>query len=168
MNLRNSIESFLKKYPYSELQDVFKLLYQIVLGPGHIISSIENVKYYLEKECANLQESSEEIFDYLSDDVIRINLYPFVMSGGSLTSLANAFFESQYYFEKDYDLLLRTITENEPFIARYPLYDEETFQECLKQLINSGFAPFSHSEEYRELYHPHYRIIHKNTLKSIE
>lgn len=167
MDLSLMIEKFVEKYPCCELQDIFKLIYLVIVGPDEI-PSVEYAEMYLKDECLNIEESYEEEFDYLTDEVVRVNLYPYIKNGGSISDLAEAYYKSQFYFYKDYQLLKETLEINRVFMSTLSFFNEEEYDNLMNALIENDFQSIHHSEEYKEIYHPHYRIICKNMLEIMD
>ena len=70
------IKRHIKKYPYIETMDIYKMIYQAVYLTGHIIN--DDAKKYLEEEARKLSDNKNELYEYISNEVVRINLFPFL------------------------------------------------------------------------------------------
>jgi len=60
MNQKKMIELIfyhLKRYPAMELEDIYKLLYQSVMGPAHILQNKELAYSYLKKDLNHIMKA---------------------------------------------------------------------------------------------------------------
>ena len=164
------LSSHLARYPAMELDDVYKLLHQAALGPGHAVDNAAAARKRLDQEIAELGPGfTEPAQDIISPDgrLGRIHLRAYRASGGSIEELHRAFVE----------------TAN-----TYPASSEklEKFCGCLGALAETGAIPFSrtdviayferiaqsgypavhHSVAFRKAYQPAYRVVAVELLKN--
>lgn len=160
-----------QRYPSMELADVYKLLHQAAMGPGHAIDDPADVRAKLAAEVANLGEGPDDpIADPISPDgkLARIHLRPYFAAGHTVNVLVDAFVQTG-----------RT----------HPAASEklEKFCACLGDLATAGGIPFSrdeveqyvqaiarraypvvhHSDAYRDAYHPAYRVVALDLLPAL-
>ena len=130
----------IKRYPKIQKQDIFKLLYQDNLLVGHLVENSQ-VKEYLEKEIKDLNlDSNELIYEFISEDVVRINCLPF-LKVYNLDCLIKLFVQTS---------LLKTKNNLYQDALKYDLLDYyQKYQDKIP----------SHSEIYRKNYQPHYRVV---------
>ena len=66
----------IKKYPFIETMDIYKMLYQSVYLTGHLVNNkLNKVKDYLVNESKQLVKYNNGLlYEYISNDVVRINL----------------------------------------------------------------------------------------------
>ena len=80
------------------VEDLYKLLHQAYLGPGHAIPSREAAASYLEREWAEIGAAlpGEPMVEVLAEGApfLRIHLRPFRDRGGKVDSLLDAFVRS--------------------------------------------------------------------------
>src|SRR5262249_41235504 len=149
--------------PHMELVDVYKLLHQAAMGPGHAVDDPRQVLVRLDAEVAQLGEGPEEpIADPISPDgkLARVHLRPYLAAGHSTSVLAEAFLQTARSYSPAQDRL-------------------QKFCACLGDLADAGGLPFSrgevetyvasitaraypvmrHSSAYRAAYHPAYRVV---------
>jgi hypothetical protein len=161
----------LQRYPRMELVDVYKLLHQSAMGPGHAIDDPADARAKLVAEVANLGEGPEDpIADPISPDgkMARVHLRPYFAAGHTANVLVDAFVQTG-----------RT----------YPAAPEklEKFCACLGDLAAAGGIPFSrdeveryiqsisgraypvvhHSDAYRAAYRPAYRVVALDLLPAL-
>lgn len=153
----------LQRYPDMALADIYKLLHQAAMGPGHAIRDEAQARAALDEECARLQAGpSDPPRDPIAPDgrLGRVHLRPYLAEGGDIAALADA--------------LLRTARELSPDAGRLT-----KFCACLGDLAEAGGIPFArrdvedfigdiasrgypilhHSPRYREAYRPAYRVV---------
>ncbi len=157
------VSSHLSRYPLMESSDLYKLLYQAAMGNRHSTGSTDAVREYLMREIGELSKGpSEPVLDVISDsgNMARINLRPFLASGGNPEVLLEAF--------------LRTSREYRGSRARLERYGEwitgmaggHLLTPALRDIAGymdtmrrSGYPAVHHSAIYRESYSPAYRVI---------
>ncbi len=146
-------------YPGMTLQDLYKLVYQGVMGSGHAISSEESAENWLRDEIVSAVSSggTEEPFEEISPDgrVLRINLRPYIAAGGDTDSLLTAFIRTGREYRGS----------NEELVYWWKLLADLQSNFTSEQLIcymdarqAEYFPAVHHSERYRELYRPSYRV----------
>ena len=143
------LKEYLIKYPQSTIQDILKLLYQCEFGSNHMIEDQQYAYNYLKEECSQLTNDDYEIED-IGDEYIRFHLF-------------NA---SEIQLKTIHQLFVLSCKENtnmNDFLIKlkqlkhiYPNYKED-----IDAYINKGCPMLRHSEQYRQAYHPHYRIMKK-------
>jgi hypothetical protein len=96
--LESSIHRLLRlhldRYPLLQLEDLYKLLHQGVLGSEHAVTSPSGAREWLEREIAGLGPGPEEpLIDPISGDgrIARVHLRPFLAGGGDQEALLTAF-----------------------------------------------------------------------------
>ena len=91
------LDQHIQRYPRMELVDVYKLLHQAAMGPGHAVDDPASARDKLEAEVAQLGEGPDDpIADPISPDgkLARIHLRPYLAAGHSASVLANAFVQT--------------------------------------------------------------------------
>ncbi|MCL2592864.1 MAG: hypothetical protein FWD82_05815 [Defluviitaleaceae bacterium] len=154
--MKDIIEKHLNNYPKMQMQDLVKLIYQSEFGCGHFVSdkvnSLKFVKEELEKTPACFETP---LFENIGDRFERINfsamknseLTPeivnslFVMSANQKTGTPEGFLQKLDMIKTSFNL------------------DTDFFEKLMKE---NNFSPISHSEEYRKLYNPAYRVIYSD------
>ena len=152
------LEAHLKKYPLMQIEDKIKLLMQATLGPAHLINDKEQVRKRIYDEYEGIKDLDYEydMVEAISDKYVRVYLKPYYERFNTFDNLIEAFFKScdnvsdLYYLEKDLLKLRETETiENKHAIDDY---------------FYSGDILISHSQIYKENYHPHYLVINRRYL----
>lgn len=147
MNYNSFIKRNINKYPESENLDIFKLVYQDNLLVGHLIN-LGKALEYLNLELKDLDLLSNDlIYEFISEDVTRINIIPFLKV-----------YDCTYLI----DLFIKT-SKIKP--------KNNLYQDALKYNLLNYYNmyldnPPSHSEKYRLTYSPHYRVVATSLLNS--
>ncbi len=169
--LRRILTDQVARYSQMEIQDLYKLLFQGVMGSGHAISSPDTARAWLERELESLPKGPDEpMIDLISPDgdIVRVNLRPFMQSGGDTSSLLNAF--------------VRTANEHRGTTERLRLYwsfaerlaedghlpfKQTDMRGFFKRMEEDGFPAVHHSTRYENAYHPAYRVIKQDFLETL-
>jgi len=168
-------------HPQARLHDYYKLIFQAIYGPGHIIDNRESAYYYLKQELEqndsfdeiNIQDISWTAFipdcgckiSITPQDYCRVSLKLIKVNYISLKEYLDLFLKSadnQIKYDKNHWCKIWdsiSIILKELMIDNYAT-DLELISNNL--LINKPIA--RHSEIYRKTYQPHYRLIRKKLL----
>ena len=161
-----------QRYPRAALADIYKLLHQAALGPGHAVTDAASAHATLTSEAASLGAGpADPLVDPISPDgrLARIHLRAYVAAGHDLDKLAEAFVQTAATYTGSRDKLAK-------------------FCACLGDLADAGGIPFSraqvdtyfdsivaqgypvvhHSEDYRTAYRPAYRVVDIQLLESVQ
>jgi len=155
---------------YTEMQptDAVKLLYQAAFGPGHMIrdfsQAFERTKAELETatECPKTCKDDAP-YEEIGGGYVRMYLSPSEHPGfdAYLTTLlfaksASDTSDRRNYFLASLDTLRRLTAEG---IFSFTSSELDNY---LDGYIEAGIPPVSHSEAYRNAYHPAYRVIRRD------
>ena len=106
MRFEKILLSHSRRYPEWQVQDVYKLVYQAALGPGHMVKDPVSARAWLEREIGGMGEgAAEPAIDPISSDgaIVRVHLRPYLADGGDPVSLLSAFLKTanEYCGEMD-------------------------------------------------------------------
>lgn len=163
----NNIEELIKfnveRYPLMEINDVVKLLYQRSFGCGHIVKNKDKAKKYLIDEFKEvISDETSPLIEEIGNGFIRVNLSRYKALDLDPELLVNAFYLSSKEkaagvgdFLENIDVFRNMIEAGElPFnINEFDLY--------FNKYVDQGMPLVSHSEIYKNVYDPHYRVVHK-------
>ena len=146
-----------------QVQDVYKLLYQSVYGPAHILSNLDAAKAYLENELSQIDSLNKEpLFEPLSLDnkIVRVNLRPYKSQGGKAEILFQVLQESARTIrrnDKDFNHLWDTFVT---LVNSQKMdFDKKSVALISEQIRRVGIKQMHHSSEYRRANEPSYRVI---------
>lgn len=143
-----TLKNHLKKYPLMQDEDIYKLAYQFYYGPAHFIKDKNSAYQYLLDEAKEYSVEEiifEEVGDYYRCYLINDLEY--------LSSLFEAFYLSAKEKEQPLDGFIDILNE----ICAY----RPSFSSFVNKMKEVNYPAISHSQIYRNNYHPHYRLINK-------
>ncbi len=149
--------------PEPEWQDAVKFIFQGMLGAGHLLSSSEAAAVCVREEMASLSpDPSEPLYEILSPSWCRLNLRRAMAEGIQPEIIAGLMMTSEpltAFTRRDvYDVC------KEELSSRYGALFLDAGSECI---LNAKWLP-SHSDAYKERYHPAYRLIATGWLPCME
>jgi hypothetical protein len=158
------IQGHLTRYPAAEPRDVYKLLYQGVLGPEHIIDSAEEFESHLRAELAEVMpDDNEPLWESLRPDgqLGRLNLRPFKARGGEPARLLEACLRTAFQRWGTPEDLKRAwdTCANLARQGAWPGIAPGRFDIMTRYLILHNYPPMHHSTMFRRSYNPAYRVI---------
>jgi len=154
------IKTELALHPRASLQNFYKLFFQSYFGAEHALTDFDSARRYFENELSNLPNESDFIVQDISVNfpIYRVNLQ--VIKQGLIT--ADELFEA---FLKSTQTPVSTSKQDWPEIwleiekILNPLISPfQTEILKLREAASNGYT-VHHSQLYRDLYKPHYRII---------
>ena len=154
-------------------QDVYKLLFQGVMGVGHILEDRERAWRWLVVEFEGLDASElmgEPLLERVSVDagVVRVNFRPFKRLGLSLKGLFEAMLRSTERIRADKDRFVRLWKRFAELVKAGRLdFNYERLMEFDGVVRAGGYPPVRHSREYVEVNKPAYRVVHKKAYQEI-
>ena len=154
------------RYPLMEPRDAVKLIYQNEFGGGHLIPDVPACQEYLQKEYTSVrQDPDTSLLEDIGNGLVRVNLAALDAHGISPEELGSAFIRSAEIHRGSLDsfrrklLVLQTLTR----LGKMP-FCPDSLHSYLADYENAGFPPVSHSDTYRNAYHPAYRVVSKICL----
>ena len=166
------IQQHLGWYPLMELPDVYKLLYQGVMGPEHMVATQQEFSRRLiaEFEIQPLGDTHQVLEVIHPDHILfRLNLRPYKVQHSSIDSLIPAMLATTKSIVGTLDDLESvwldfTNSCKRGDMANFPSPQLDEFSRRLKQ---QGYPPFHHSEAYAKEYQPAYRLIASEFLEEV-
>jgi hypothetical protein len=163
-SLLTLLEQHLSWYPLMEPPDIYKLLYQGMMGSEHLLTSQEQYTQSLYSEYEQLQpDASQRLLETVRPDgaLFRLNLRPFKSRQLGLSVLTLPLLETAHHpFGTMADLsavwaaLVRLCQQ-----GRISHYDPNLIHQFSHWLEAMNYPSVHHSELYRLTYQPAYRLI---------
>jgi uridine kinase len=161
-NIKEIIKKFSNSYPKSKVEDYIKILYQDCFGPGHMFTNsslFQNMLFSELEVCENIRTIEPLIDNYFRYYISKTDY----ISIDTLTKMfeysCNIKNQSEELMDKYLKILEELIIENEIDL------DNESLK-FINNYKKNGYRAISHSDQYRSLYQPHYRVIH-NSLQPL-
>ena len=156
----------METYPESRLLDIYKSCFQDYMGAEHLVSDSERVKAYLDQELETT--SLDDLLPWyyepcgIDSNYYRVSIRAIKEDIISEDLLLDAFVRSANSVERPsveswrdrWHMIIGTIDKMH---LDLPHYDEDKL--FIDSVLTEGKYAISHSPEYREAYHPHYRIV---------
>lgn len=156
-------------YQTLELRDIYKLLYQRIFGPEHSIGDLRAARERLYLEVVQLPEApvSTALIEPLSSELCRVNLQPFIRSGGDIARLWKVFRQtvrdfqpgSLVDFQRDWNHFRNT--------SWAQCYAPELLEQFWQRMATAEFPPVHHSQRYTKAHAPHYRVVCRSLTESM-
>lgn len=157
------LSSHLARYPAMQLDDIYKLLHQAALGPGHAVDNPAAARKRLDDELAALGNGpAEPMEDIISPDgrLGRVHLRSFVAAGGKPDALHRAFVETANSYPASPDKLAKFCGCLGDLAAAGGIpFKREEVVAYFDKISRDGYPAVHHSEAFRHAYHPAYRVV---------
>ena len=162
----------LKTYPKLRLLDIYKSCFQDYLGAEHLVSDRQRVKAYLDEELnsTSLDDLMPWYYEPCGIDscyyrVSIRNIKEGIITGNQLLDafIRSANSETRLSVEswsKRWHMIIGTIDQMK---LDLPNYQED--KQYIDSVLSVGKYAISHSPDYRNAYHPHYRIVERNIFE---
>ena len=158
--LRDILISHSKKYPKMRPCDGVKLIFQNEFGGGHLIKDEDACLAYLEREYKSAEQTDTPLTEDIGGGIVRVELSALDANGITPSELCAIFIRSAELISGSLDSfknklsLLRELTQKGHF--EFTVEDLDIY---IEKYAAAGYPAVSHSEDYREAYHPSYRIV---------
>ena len=163
--MRSILLAHAVRYPLMEPTDAVKLIYQNEFGGGHLIRDEKKCLEFLQNEYRSVPQAADSpLLEDIGNGFFRVNLSALDASGMTIDALGAAFIRSSRHRGSMDSFLekltvLRSLTKS----GQMP-FSPEALDAYLADYEKAGFPPVSHSETYRNAYHPAYRVVSQNYL----
>ena len=168
--MRSIILDHNTRYPAWQIDDLYKLLLQASKGAEHIVTDRQSVAQWLDRELASLDGGPvEPLIEDINpvDEFVRVHLRPFAKNQLDKDQLLEAFLSttalvsySMMNFSSYATLAARLCAQG---LLPFP---EAQVKSYLDKMQTEGLPAMHHSQNYRELYHPAYRVVARCLLPS--
>jgi hypothetical protein len=171
-----SIEGFvniqMQNYPKSRLLDIYKSCFQDYMGAEHLLSDRQRVKAYLDEELntTSLDDLMPWYYEPCGIDSSYYRVSIKTIKEGFITEdqLLDAFIRSANSetrpsvesWSNRWHMIIGTIDRMK---LDMPNYQED--KQLIDSVLSVGKYAISHSPDYREVYHPHYRIVERSIFE---
>ena len=146
-------------YPLMQPTDAVKLIYQNEFGGGHLIRDEKSCLGYQRRDYAALEKNANApLTEEIGNGILRVNLA--AVQAQDLERLGKVFIRSAMDHTGTLDSflqkleVLRQLTREGVFC-----FDMQGLEAYLCPYEKAGYPMVSHSETYRQNYHPAYRVV---------
>ena len=156
------IKAHLEAYPQMQIQDIAKLLYQSEFGGGHLIAdanrSLERIKVEYE-QMADEEKTQSLRYENIGDGMYRV--YLSCLSEDLSAEILNHMFVASANHKKGSVAGLEMKLEAclKACVAAELPFAYEDMKKHFEEWKAEGYPAKSHTEIYRQQYHPAYRVM---------
>lgn len=162
----------LQTYPQSRLLDLYKSCFQDYMGAEHLVLDRQGVKAYLDEELNTTTLNDLMPWNYepcgIDSNYYRVSIRTIKENVISENMLLDAFIRSANTpkrlsveeWSKRWHVIIGTIDQMQ---LGLPYYQQD--KAFIDSILSVGRYAISHSPEYREAYHPHYRIVERGIFE---
>lgn len=156
----------MQEYPKSRLLDIYKTCFQDCMGAEHLVSDTASTRNYLDYELSATSLSDLVPWYYepcgVNGNYVRVSLRTVKEGLISKEQLLEAFIRcansarrpSVESWKHRWREIADTIAKMN---IQFPHYNED--KQYIDSILSAGKYAISHSQDNRDAYHPHYRII---------
>ena len=171
-NIEDFVTRQMQTYPKSRLLDIYKSCFQDYMGAEHLVADSKSAKAYLNEELATtiLEDLQPWYYEPCGTDsnYIRVSIRAVMEGIISEDLLLDAFIRSANTAERPSVTVWaerwhKIIAAIEQMNLNIPHYDED--KAFIEGVLSAGKYAISHSPDYREAYHPHYRIVKRSIFE---
>ncbi len=159
----------METYPQSRLLDIYKSCFQDYMGAEHLVTDRQWAKAYLDEELNTT--TLEDLLPWLYEpcgaegNYVRVSIRTVKEGIISADLLLDAFIRSanpdKHPSVKSWSVRWHEILEViDTMNINYPNYTADKL--FIDSILSVGKYAISHSPEFREAYHPHYRIVERS------
>ena len=171
-DIQTFVQKQMETYPKSRLLDIYKSCFQDYMGAEHLVSDRQRVKAYLDEELQSTSLDSLMTWLYepcgVDGRYVRVSIRAIKEGLIKEDMLLDAFIRSANTSERRsieswrdrWHVIIGTIEQMQ---LQLPNYDKD--KQFIESILSAGKYAISHSPEYREAYHPHYRIVEKGIFE---
>ncbi len=148
-----------KAYSELQLQDVFKLIHQSTFGCEHLVSTVQKAIEFIKEEFSTCSFPSDEQITALDGNFSRVSL-GYISQGISPETLGKLFYLSAQKEKASRDELIKKCNTARRLCSEGKLpFNTDDFNAAFGKWQNEDFPSLHHSDIFRELYKPSYRVI---------
>lgn len=166
------LANYMKHFPEAQLQDVYKLCFQDVYGPGHLIKDSASCAQYIVREMEQMTPGRHPYPEYeytgVEGNYVRVNIKVIKDGKIDLGRFVQLLMQSArqdnpmplYDWRGQWQRLQTLLRTVDP---RPNHFDEDAAN--LEQLFDRGEYVYHHSPGFNEAYAPHYRLIRRDLFE---
>lgn len=170
-DVKDFVKRHMESYPQLRLLDIYKSCFQDFMGPEHLVADTASVSAYLDRELDGMAGEAPAAGYYEpcgpQGKHVRVNLSAVQQGVITKQALLDAFVRSANgkhpsvkAWKKRWKKMMRII---DGMHLNLPHYAED--RAFIDGVLKQGKYAISHSPEFREAYHPHYRIVERGIFE---
>lgn len=154
-----------RRYPRMTPRDAVKLLYQSQFGGGHLIQNEAACLEFLHREYAATAQTDAPLLEDIGNGMVRVYLSALDAHGYRPEQLGQDFIRSAAAVQGNRNAFLLTLSSLAELTrdGKMPFSSRE-LEDYLAGYAAEGYPAVSHSDTYRNAYHPAYRVLQRCQL----
>ena len=155
----------LQRYLGMQIADLLKLLFQHEFGAEHLISDVAASLRRIEDEIATLSEKAlhGDAVEDIGNGLCRIHLRACVRGECSIEQLNSLFLETANHPRGSIPGFVSKALLLKGYCLKGGLpFDPDALSAALASHAEAGYPALHHSQSFRELYAPAYRVVEKD------
>ena len=170
VDCRKKLQEYMKKYPASDLCDVYKFCFQDVFGPAHLITDSAAAMKAIDDELQKFKTLGGPDYEYTGceGNYVRVNLRLVKEGKISTSKLAGCLSRSAQTpsamtveeWKYRWSQLENILVAMKPAPGHFVLDSQS-----IETLLDKGGYAVHHSYSYNSTYNFHYRIIRKDIFE---
>ena len=158
--MREILLSHFARYPQMPPQDAVKLVYQSAFGPGHLLADLARAKAFLHRELEETPARAGDVYEPIGNGYARLHLAAAKAANLEEETVFQAFFQAANGKTPGKEAFERGLSLLEEITARGEApFSTEELSDYLREYRAAGCPMVSHSQTYRDCYHPAYRVV---------
>lgn len=155
LEFENIFACHLDRYPKMQAEDIYKLLYQSAFGVGHFLKDKKVAFDYLLREMESCDKDEKPKFEKIGNGFIRLNISRFSPYDASwiieeMEKSCEIIGDKSDFFQ---------MLEISKEVLKKRGFDLSPLETLVKKAEELDLPPIHHSEIFRTLYHPAYRVL---------
>ncbi|MCK4524102.1 hypothetical protein KAU15_04170 [candidate division WOR-3 bacterium] len=149
-------------------EDIAKFIIQAYTGPFHRIKTKPNEKQIKKQLISEFKltfkkTEQKEIYQQVSDNILRLHLVPFIRKYKSADICCGMFIKNFDHFAEAYASAI-PVDDVGKMLSETGIMENEAIISIISRFNNSNFVP-SHSDLYKEHYNPAYIIVLNDVIR---
>lgn len=154
-------------HPSMQPQDVVKLCYQASFGAEHLLTDFTGAESYFVSEFEAVPAVDMPLYENISGDFARVNMCAWKHRGLPASWLFNMFKASAAPNPEGERIMVENLESAAALADEFP-FSKEEFLSYVNQYEQQGLRPVHHSDIYRAVEKPAYRIVRAELLSLID
>lgn len=167
MTFKNQLRTQAALHPSMQPQDVLKMCYQAAFGAEHLLKDEASARAYLEREWEHTPgDADAALYERISNEVCRVNLRAWKGQGLPMEWLLQLFLHSCKPLPNALNRFFAFLGSVDALCAADALpFTMEEWKVAKENYLHDGVRPLHHSETYRQLEKPAYRVMDASFLR---
>lgn len=159
MKFKDYLDYELNTKKSMELRDVIKMCYQASFGAEHLLEDLDGARRYFNEEFDKVEPRDVPVYEYISEDVARVDLGAWKASKMPKEWLFDLFVMAT---KETYGGEAKMLDNLAEVVKMMP-----EMEGLIEEYKAGGIRPVHHSQSYREAHKPAYRLVDRKHLRLV-